>query len=679
LFYVDDLQWADAATLWLLAHVLRQLADARVLVVASYRESELDRTHPLAKALVEWNRERLTTRLALKRLGPEGTRAQLAALLGEDPGAELAAALHQETDGNPFFVEEILKALIEQGSVARKAQGWVHCDVGDLQLPQSVKAAIGRRLDRVSPETNDVLRAAAVLGKQFGFAELAEAAGETSEDALLNALDEAVAAQLLVTGRHDTFAFTHDKIREVLYEELNPIRRRRLHLRTAEGLERCRDRAAVSVDRLAHHFIEAGAHERGLVYARQAAVEARRVFAYDEALAACARAYECAEALGRADEQLALQQEMGQLCRVAGNAVAALEHFERALALATDPVTRARLQCDAATSLVVNGDPRGLEYVQHARAVLDPARHPIETANALVVEGRFHHLAGRHSVAANRLLEAVALLERRVAETADDEAITALVLACTYLGGACQHLGLFDDGDRWARKAIEVGVTYGRPSAEAIGYEMLSENACISGRWHESLALVTTGRAIGERLHSRERLAWSYLPTALSYLNLGDPMRAEQEFESGIALALAVGERRLAVMLQASRPIAVADRGRLDEALPLATEAVEAADRVGLVFLQTEARRGMAHVHGTRGDWDAAISMYDDVLRLVGEGEPAVSRLLMGASHVRALQAAGRSDDARAELARFEQLASRCQSPVAVRQVAELKAELAGS
>jgi hypothetical protein len=84
-------------------------------------------------------------------------------------------------------------------------------------------------------------------------------------------------------------------------------------------------------------------------------------------------------------------------------------------------------------------------------------------------------------------------------------------------------------------------------------------------------------------------------------------------------------------------------------------------------------------VHGTRGDWDAAIAMYDEVLRLVGDGEPAVTRLLMGASHVRALKAAGRLDDARAELARFEQLAARCQSRVAVRQVEELTKELAVS
>src|SRR6185312_15439859 len=100
-----------------------------------------------------------------------------------------------------------------------------------------VKEAIGHRLDRVSQNCNDVLRVAAILGKVFTFEELS-AAAEQTEDNLLDALDEAANAQLIAAGSGDSFSFTHDKIREVLYEELNPIRRRRLHRHVAEGLKR---------------------------------------------------------------------------------------------------------------------------------------------------------------------------------------------------------------------------------------------------------------------------------------------------------------------------------------------------------------------------------------------------------------------------------------------------------
>ena len=243
LFYLDDLHWADSGTLLLLGHLLRQLRGERVLIAASYRDTELDRAHPLARALVDWNRERFTTRIVLKRFNAEETRAQIAALLDENMSGDFSQAVYRETEGNPFFVEEVVKALVEQGSVRRESGRWQRCELVDLVIPQSVKEAIGNRLDRVSPECNETLRAAAVLGKTFTVDELVAAVDGQNENKLLDALDEAVGAQLLAADGSEAFVFTHDKIREVLYEELNPPRRRRLHLRTAEGLERHREKA----------------------------------------------------------------------------------------------------------------------------------------------------------------------------------------------------------------------------------------------------------------------------------------------------------------------------------------------------------------------------------------------------------------------------------------------------
>src|SRR6185503_19638947 len=158
LFYADDLHWADRGTLWLLGHLLRQLRSERVLIIGAYRETELDRAHPLAKALVDWNRERLITRIVLRRFNESETGDQLGALLGENVSGEFAVAVHRETEGNPFFVEEVLKALIEGGSVRRESGRWHRCDMAQLMIPQSVKEAIGHRLNRVSQNCNDVLR-----------------------------------------------------------------------------------------------------------------------------------------------------------------------------------------------------------------------------------------------------------------------------------------------------------------------------------------------------------------------------------------------------------------------------------------------------------------------------------------------------------------------------------------
>ena len=400
------------------------------------------------------------------------------------------------------------------------------------------------------------------------------------------------------------------------------------------------------------------------------------MFAYDEALAAYGRALECAEALGRTDEQLALEEEMGRLLQLAGETLAALGHFERALVHAADPVTRARLQCEAAQSLVTVGDERGLVYLQEARAVLDPAEHPVEMANAFTVEGRFHHLGGRHRAAIELLESAVELLAPLAESEPGTDAANALVLAYGYLAGAHQHLGLFDDADQWARRALEYGVAHRQPAAEALGYEFLAEDAALAGRWQEALTHVAREQAIAERIHSRERLAWTYLPAAISELALGHPARAHAEIEQGVALARVIGERRLAPFLEVYRSMAVADLGQPDEALRAAREALDGAEQLGLPFIRTEARRCLAYVHYARGEWEAAIRVCNEVLEMLDGREPAVSKLLMGPLHVRALVAARRFGEARVQLAAFEELAARSQSRQAVSEASELWASM---
>ncbi len=685
LFYADDLHWADRGTLWLLGHLLRQLRDARVLIVGAYRETELDRAHPLAKSLVDWNRERLVTRIALKRFNKSETTAQLGALLGEDVSADFGDAVHTETEGNPFFVEEVLKALIEKGSVRRESGRWQRCDVNELVIPQSVKEAIGNRLDRVSSECNDVLRSAAVLGKVFTFDELT-AAAQQGEEVLLDALDEGVNAQLIAPVSGETFTFTHDKIREVLYEELNPIRRRRLHRNAAEGLERHRSKSHVAVEKLAHHYIQAGDHERGLEYAKQAAAEAERVFAFDEAVAAYGRARDCAEALGLVEEQLAQEEAIGKAYLLHGEMIPAGEHFERALKLATEPATRARLQCQAASSLVATGDQRGVEYITEALRNLDPEKNPLETANALSIEGRFHHLAGRHKKAIELLLRAADL----VAPTAAGDEVSTFAAPMisqvyAYNAGANQHYGRFADADVWARRALEFGTKHKIPFAQAIGYEFLGEDAVHAGTFEAGLEYAAHEREIATRLHSRERQAWTHLVVAQCYLLLGRTEEAEREYVDGVALADSIGEHRVKVLLKSNLAIAQSELGRHDEALKTAEENYAAAAPTGLLYSQFESLRSLAVVHFRRAtatsvaDTETSQRELDEAERLcvaatdlVAPTESRVSRLWLGPLYIRVLLAQNKRAEAAEKLADYQALVAQCQSPRFSQEAARL-------
>jgi tetratricopeptide (TPR) repeat protein len=728
LFYADDLHWADRGTLWLLGHLLRQLRNEQVLIVGAYREAELDRAHPLAKSLVDWNRERLITRIVLRRFSTAETADQLGALLGESVSGEFAIAVHRETEGNPFFVEEVLKALIETGSVRRESGRWKRCDMDQLLIPQSVKEAIGHRLDRVSRECNEVLRVSAVLGKVFAFEELT-AASEQTEDELLDALDEAVDAQLIVSGTGESFSFTHDKIREVLYEELNPIRRRRLHRHVAEALERNCDKVACAVEKLAHHYIQAGDHEHGLRYAKQAAAEAERVFAFDEAIAAYGRARDCAEALGSVAEQLAQEEAIGKVYMLHAETAAAGEHFERALALASDPATRARLQCQAAASLVTTGDQRGIEYVRQALEFLDPIASPLETANALSTEGRFHHLAGRHKKAIELLLRAGEI----VAPTAEGDSVSTFAAPMisqiyAYTAGAYQHYGLFTEADRWARHALEFGTKHNIPFAQAAGYEFLGEDAVHRGEFQLGLEYADREIEIANKLHSRERRAWVHFYAAQCHLFLAQTKRAEQEFLDGIALAELVGEHRIMTLLKPNLAVAQARLGRFDEALKTASTNLAQVGSTNLLYSHFEGLRCLAEVRFRRAiagvsesestrvsqDVDSANSDSEcgsesrsvenirrddlneaervcaDADKLVSPTESRVSRLWLGPLYIEVLQAQakrakaakdhatfeGKRVEAIEKLTDYQTLVDACQSPRFTAEATRLAAAL---
>jgi tetratricopeptide (TPR) repeat protein len=291
---LDDLHWADKPTLLMLRHVVRASDAANFCVVGTYRESELARTHPLAEMLVDLRREQMVTRISLRGLdGPE-TRVLVNTLAGPDVSPRLASLVMDSTDGNPFFIAEMLKHLSETGALAR-LRGTSSFGASDLGLPEGIKEVIGRRLSRLSEECNRILSLAAVIGRDFNIDLLLKLA-DLAEDRILDAVDEAIEARLIceVPGRTQRFTFLHALIRETLYGELISTRRVRLHLRVGEAIEQLAEGSPTPpLADLAYHFAQAapaGAADKAIDYATRAGDRAADAVALEEA----ARLYDIA-------------------------------------------------------------------------------------------------------------------------------------------------------------------------------------------------------------------------------------------------------------------------------------------------------------------------------------------------------------------------------------------------
>jgi predicted ATPase len=243
LVILDDLHWADAPTLSLLRHVVGAGAATRMLIVGTYRDSDLSREHPLTALLADLHRERGVRRLRLEGLGGEDVLALMEAIAGhelDENGRELAAEITRETAGNPFFAGELLRHLTESGAIVSQDGGrWrLMGEVADLGLPQSVREVIGRRVERLGADARTALSAASVIGRDFDI-ELLGAIVDLGEARLLDLLERTVGAALLRedSERAGRFTFTHALVEYTLYEDLGRTRRARLHRQVAEALE----------------------------------------------------------------------------------------------------------------------------------------------------------------------------------------------------------------------------------------------------------------------------------------------------------------------------------------------------------------------------------------------------------------------------------------------------------
>jgi tetratricopeptide (TPR) repeat protein len=650
LLFVDDLHWADQGTLSLLHYILRYLRNDRVLVLGAYRELELDRSHPLAAALVDWNRERLATRVMLGRLSREDSNALIATLFGQESVSEdFTGALYRETEGNPFFIEEVVKSLIEQGQIYREGERWQRKEVHELAIPQSVKEAIGRRLTRLDDRVIDTLRTAAALGKSFAFGELASVAA-ADEDVLLDALDEASAAQLIrantasaggASRGDESFVFTHDKIREVLYEELNPIRRRRLHQRIGEALERLY--AAAGADEhaqdLAHHFTQAGDLERSLAWSRRAAGNAVLVFAHDEALKFLEHARESAEALRRSDDVAAIDEEIGDIHNARGVILTAVECYERALAHAQARESRAALKVKVGDAYVPIGDPRGLSRLEEALVELDPQTQTNALALATALVGRYYHYRTEHRKAIEFLERA-----RKLAEPLDDPSTLSNIYS--YLAGAHQHLLLYDDSDRWARASIALGEHRGFGLALALGNEFLAENAAGRGLWDETITFAERDHEQARKIGSMARAAWSGFCRCSGLYGKGELNAAKDAALAALELADQIGEERLATWIGPNAALIAADLGDDEAALQHAKRAWERAQRLQQLVLSAGALHSLGYAAMHRGDLDEALHAYTQYVQLLRDTENGVARNFIMASAAEAHLRAGKVDEA---------------------------------
>jgi DNA-binding CsgD family transcriptional regulator/tetratricopeptide (TPR) repeat protein len=363
LLIIDNLHWADASSLRLLEFLAPEIGDSRILLLTTYRDIELNRQHPLSVTLGDLARYSHFHRFRLTGLNRRETTALITQAGGNGFMPALLDAIYSQTEGNPLFIGEMTRLLIQEGVLrGRTEERPVEpCSVPSIRIPEGVKEVIGRRLNHLSPQTNRVLERAALIGRTFDLQLLRRVLDEPLTNRFQNTIEEALQSHILEAAEQPGwFQFSHALIRETLYEEIPIPTRGSLHLRVAQAIEDLYgDDADPHLPALAHHYTSAlpGADAtRAADIARRAAERATRLLAHEEAARYYRLALQATGMVSAGDpaSKSRLLNALGESLTFAGEYLQAREAFEQAMSLASaaraiDEMTSAALGFEMAT------------------------------------------------------------------------------------------------------------------------------------------------------------------------------------------------------------------------------------------------------------------------------------------------------------------------------------------
>jgi adenylate cyclase len=640
---IDDFQWADEATIQLTQHLAQHIHGLPILLVVACRDADAAPSRPPASGLRKFFQrmrghaepstagqtvtravdqlvaQRQAQSIRLRPLGEGAVRAMLATLGPGEPPQKVVRRFVEETDGNPFFVEELYRHLMEAGRLLDRRGSW-HREIpgDDLALPAGVRATIERRLERLSEGTHAVLTAAAIVGRRFDV-DLLERVADGDAARIMGALEDAERADLVKgpSGRLERhWRFTHHVIWQALTGAVTQSRRQRLHLRVAAAIGTVDPSSTMYASELAHHLYAAGPLADALQTARAlvtAGDAAYSLYATEDAVRHYRRALEILNDRGGEDvTRAAVQERLGDLLALTGDRPGAMEQYgvlAAAHAAAGDRAAEARTIRKVGTLHWHGGErTEAMASYQRALALVESVASKIDAAHVYQELGLAAFRSGDNARAiewAERALDAAeAALAAGGSAPADRRAATAAIAhASNTIGVALARSGQLDA----ARARIEQSIASARQQdlldVACRGYANLGV-VYGSVEPQRAIDVSLTGLELAAKIGAVSLQSYIYANLAAAYCALTDQCESEGLVAARAAAAL---DRELGQLDHLAVPLIVLGQihqchGRLDEAQASYREALALAEKAGEPQLLLPCYDGLATIHLDRGD-----------------------------------------------------------------------------
>jgi DNA-binding CsgD family transcriptional regulator len=579
---IEDLHWSDDASLALLLALVRHIRTQPIALLLTYRSDEVQ--SELAAFLAALDRERLAAEIHVPRLELADAATMIGMIMGSKRHmpADLLEAIYGVTEGNPFFVEEMLKSLLVTGEIAPAANAWSTKPFAELHLPRSVQLAVQRRLKQVSAEARKVLTLAAVAGRRFDF-DLLQAMTGYDEATLVQLIKQLIGAQLVVEESADMFAFRHALTRAAVEADLLARERRTLHRTIADALQqRYADTPEQHLADLAEHYFAAEAWADALEYARRAGAQAQALYAPRAAIKQFDRAIEAAQRLGH-EPPWEVYRARGYAHDLVGDFEAARQDYTSALAVAQATADHtAEWQSLVAIGFLWSGRDfvQTHTYFQRALQLARQSQDQAMIAHSLNRLGNWHMMieqpneARQHHEQALRIFETLQD-ERGLAETFDLLGTTSMsagdpLRGATYyeravalFGGLKDQVGrvsaltmlalcsdqylantyLATTDDRTALslgyvdEALRIVHTIDWRSAEALALAVRGQVSSASGAYGPALEAMSASLTIALEIEHAQWQIYAHLMLGALYVDLLSLALAEEHFEQALIRA----------------------------------------------------------------------------------------------------------------------------------------------
>ena len=575
LVVLDDLQWTDQSSLLLLHYLARGIYKESLLLLGAYRDIYVDKKHPLSPVLTELNRERLLQSVSLKRMSFDNVSEMIKRILEQDDVLrEFCKLIYEKTQGNPFFVEEVIKSLKEDGVIYLENNKWKIREISKIKFPETVKNVIATRISRLDDECQHVLTFASFIGKDFTFDALQEVSG-VEEGRLLENMDKLLKTGLIearVIHGEELCSFVDVIVKDVVQEEVNPLRRKRLHGVVGSAMEKV---YAKKIDEhlgeLALHFLESGDRDKALDYFLKAGEKAAKVYANSEAASYFQSALKLLEEKeGEYPERRRVLEKLGDIKRLVGEHDACMKYWTEALLLWKKLHEKEKM-----------------------------ARLHRRMAKVLWADLADTEKAEEHHAKALKILET----EPRSVE-----------LASLYedISHMFYFTGDMDKAIHWAEKALELAKRLNITEAIASSYSSLGTVFCLTGNMKKGVEYLERALKIALDNGYMETVLRCYYNIAAppSFLPAEENERTLEYLEKGFELAKKVGDISQQSWFGAGLAGMYIDMGNMNKAALLAEESVVLNRKTvshlsrSLVFL------GFAYQ--VLGEWEKSEQCYEE-------------------------------------------------------------------